>query len=81
MIATMVVAGVLAALYVMLIARQLRSARAEGGDSGRSRRLADIEREAVYRRMTGTLDRAEYRDTMAAIAAHDGIERPVFVPE
>ncbi|WP_238011793.1 hypothetical protein KZZ52_13115 [Dactylosporangium sp. AC04546] len=81
MIATMVVAGVLAVLYVMLIARQLRAARAEGGVSDRSHRLADIECEAVYRRLTGTLDRAEYRDTMAAVAAHDGIERPVFVPE
>ena len=46
-----------------------------------NRRLAGQESDAARRLMDGSLDRAAYRTSMAAIAAQDAAEHPLDVPK
>jgi uncharacterized membrane protein len=77
MLATMLAAVAVAGIYVLLIARHVRAARAEQAPH---RRLERAERQAVYRLAAGDLDRAGYRAEMAALAALDAVDRPLVVP-
>lgn len=77
MLATMLAAAAIAGVYMLLIGRHLRAARAAEGPH---RHLAREERDAVLRLMAGDLDRAGYRARMATIAALDALGRPLVVP-
>ena len=77
MLLTMLVAAAVAGVYVLLIARQLRTARAHGSPY---RRLHKAERTAAAALLTGDLDRAGYRAEMETLAALDNVGRPLVVP-
>jgi uncharacterized membrane protein len=77
MLATMLAAAAVAGIYVLLIARHVRAARAAQAPH---RRLERAEREAAYRLAGGDLDRAGYRAEMATLATLDAIGRPLVVP-
>jgi hypothetical protein len=77
MLLTMLVAAAVAGAYLLLIVRQLRTARAGGSPY---RRLHRAERLAAAGLLTGDLDRAAYRAEMETLAALDNVGRPLVVP-
>ena len=77
MLATMLAAAVIAAVYVLLIARHVHKAAAPGRPH---RRRVRAERLATARLFAGDLDRPAYRAELAALAALDAAERPLVVP-
>jgi hypothetical protein len=93
-VAVMVVATCVAAVYIALVAMHVLAIRG-GSPSGEryrpriatwfatreERRRGRAESGAAQRLMTGSLDRASYRAAMAAMAAQDAVERPVEIPK
>lgn len=93
-LAVMLVATIIATVYVALIAMHVLAIR--GGERSGSRyrpriarwiataderRRGRAESDAARRLMTGALDRASYRAALAAMAAQDEIEHPVEIPK
>jgi hypothetical protein len=93
-VTVMLVATLIAAVYVALIAMHVLAIRngEQPGERYRpriARRLASgdehrrgrVETDAARRLLAGSLDRTAYRAAMAALAAQDAIEHPVEVPK
>jgi hypothetical protein len=93
-VAVMLVATIIAIVYVALIAMHVLAIR--GGESsgeryrpqiatwlaaGEERRRGRAESDAARRLMAGSLDSASYRAALAAIAAQDAVEHPVQIPK
>lgn len=93
-VAIMLTATVIAAVYVALIAMHVLAIR--GGETpgeryrpriarwlaaGDERRRGRAETDATRRLMAGALDRASYRSAMTAMAAQDALEHPVEIPK
>ncbi|GIG50308.1 hypothetical protein ACFO1B_39125 [Dactylosporangium siamense] len=94
MVAVMLVATVIVAVYVALIAMHVLAIRGGAAANERyrpriarwlaghdERRRGRAERDAVHRLAAGTLDRASYRSAMAALAAQDAVEHPIELPK
>jgi hypothetical protein len=92
--AIMLVATIIAIVYVALIAMHVLAIR--GGEvAGRryrpriarwlatrdERRRGRAESDAAHRLVAGALDRASYRAAMAAMAAQDAVEHPIELPK
>ncbi|MEU0562932.1 hypothetical protein [Dactylosporangium sp. NPDC006015] len=93
MVAVMLVATSIAAVYIALIALHVQAIHGDppGADRHRprlatwlatreERRRGRAERDAAQRLMSGSLDQASYRAAMAAMAAQDAAEHPVEIP-
>ncbi|GAA4263851.1 hypothetical protein [Dactylosporangium darangshiense] len=93
MLATMLVAAIIASVYILLVAGHVAAIRREGAAgvayrpwvarwiaASGERRRARLEGEAVHQLMTGGLNARAYRVTMAALAAQDEMEHPLDVP-
>jgi hypothetical protein len=93
-VAVMLTATVIAAVYAALIAMHVLAVR--GGEppgeryrpriarwlaAADERRRGRAESDAAHRLMAGSLDRASYRAAMAAMAAQDAVEHPVELPK
>lgn len=93
-VAIMLVATIIATVYVALIAMHVLAIR--GGErpgeryrpriarwlaAGDERRRGRAETDATHRLLAGSLDRASYRAAMAAMAAQDAAEHPVEIPK
>ena len=74
---TLIVTVVVLLVYGAAAATVLTIYRAAGV---KAPRLARMESEAARRRVTGGLDRAGYRRTMALLAALDDVAHPLTVP-
>ncbi|MEV4511122.1 hypothetical protein AB0K00_19370 [Dactylosporangium sp. NPDC049525] len=93
-VAVMLVATIIATVYLALIAMHVLAIRA-GEPSGKryhpriarwlaagdERRRGRAESDAARRLLAGSLDRASYRAAMAAMAAQDAIEHPFDIPK
>jgi hypothetical protein len=93
MVATMVVAALVAGLYVALIALHVAAIRGSGGPgvgyrprlarwlaATAERRRGGEESAAARSLLDGRLDRGRYQAAMAALAARDDVERPLRAP-
>ncbi|MFF5234865.1 hypothetical protein [Dactylosporangium sp. NPDC000521] len=93
MVAVMLVATSIVAVYVALIALHVHAIHGDPQATGRhrpriaiwlatreERRRGRAECDAARRLMAGALDQASYRAAMAAMAAQDAAEHPVEIP-
>ena len=91
--AVIIVATVIAAVYIALITLHVLAIHGDPQATGRhrpriaiwlatreERRRGRAESDAARRLMAGALDQASYRAAMAAMAAQDAAEHPVEVP-
>ncbi|MGI5239791.1 hypothetical protein [Dactylosporangium sp. CA-139066] len=94
MVGAMVVAALVAGLYVVLIALHVAAIRGQGGPgagyrprialwlaAAAERRRGDDESAAARSLLAGKLDRRRYQAEMAALAARDDAEHPLRVPK